>query len=752
MPPEPTNDDYKKCCAAGYPAGDCAETFPDRAEDGEGPSFRESHPEEWNTLQRWNALQQQQGAPTLTGPQAQEALRYAEAGFTFEQALNLYSKWVQGADLPSPTEIGDWMRTKTQEAWYANEISRMQAAAAAPTAGAPQAIGQLLSQEARQLPLVQQIFAQTPDDRVRLSMILAALLEGGSLSGPWASGDDGAAHGPFQIHALSFEEANDLARAVQFMLEEHQGGAATFIAAVEAIPDELWQSDPLAAATLAVANAERVGGWHEGLTAEEAATIYGGREHIEARWQQAGEVPTAVGGGALRDVAATPYAPVEAAGQVGLEALIYNSDLPRPFTGAELSAGAVQFPNLSGVALIDAMLAATGRPLTDQEAAAIRDARQMAIEMRGKIDEWSDEDKAFIWREGMTLEDVVETVRAGQTPEKWWRGKMDEAKEYLARFDLTMEDAGVMQEYGIPIQEYQVMHDLEMTPQNWVRTSSTFGGPLTPDEIFAAAKMGYDPSVVRPEQIAAIKLRTDLSAQVTRLTGQITEDIRPDIDPRAFAEDYYGAQQEARMRGELLLPEDFLRSDYPGLFGGGTARELRVDLEKIGRWQEAGTVRGPDIYRQPTTYERVGPYHKVKAATYALERMGGIFSYEGGRTPGGRGTHAGDVAAMVEYADRLRRAEYPAAQEMYAERAQAQAFLGAPGPLGTQTREEWLAQREKVAARYPELAGREEEGEFETEEAKRRRELKAKAKAGLKGPAIGKGTPASKALGMVGKL
>lgn len=106
-------------------------------------------------------------------------------------------------------------------------------------------------------PLETAIDTQAMDWRMRLSMRLGALLEGGSLSGPWSSGDQGVSHGPFQInstvHNVSRAQANDPAFAVSYMLASYQ-------AAVNRVAKEkpdLWYTDPAAAAALAAYYAER---------------------------------------------------------------------------------------------------------------------------------------------------------------------------------------------------------------------------------------------------------------------------------------------------------------------------------------------------------------------------------------------------------------------------------------------------------------------------------------------------------------
>lgn len=105
--------------------------------------------------------------------------------------------------------------------------------------------------------LEQEIDKATTDWRMRLALRLGALLEGGSLSGPWPSGDNGVSHGPYQInssvHDVSHAQANDPAYAVRYMLAEYQAG----VARVSEESPGLWESDPALAAARAAFYAER---------------------------------------------------------------------------------------------------------------------------------------------------------------------------------------------------------------------------------------------------------------------------------------------------------------------------------------------------------------------------------------------------------------------------------------------------------------------------------------------------------------
>lgn len=107
-------------------------------------------------------------------------------------------------------------------------------------------------------PLEQAIDQATADPILRRIMRLAALLEGGSLAGPWPSGDQGQSHGPFQIYTVahpgvSAAQANDPGFAVAYMLPEFQ-------AALEKVKHDhaSWLTDsPMMAAAYAVFWAER---------------------------------------------------------------------------------------------------------------------------------------------------------------------------------------------------------------------------------------------------------------------------------------------------------------------------------------------------------------------------------------------------------------------------------------------------------------------------------------------------------------
>lgn len=95
----------------------------------------------------------------------------------------------------------------------------------------------------------------TGDSRVATAMLLGALLEGGSLDGPWPPGDQGTSFGPWQIHlpahpGVTQADAENPLTAALFMLP-------SYTQAVQRIPDANWQSDPMGSAAEAVYLAER---------------------------------------------------------------------------------------------------------------------------------------------------------------------------------------------------------------------------------------------------------------------------------------------------------------------------------------------------------------------------------------------------------------------------------------------------------------------------------------------------------------
>ncbi len=120
-------------------------------------------------------------------------------------------------------------------------------------------------------PVGAAVYQSTSDSRVRQAMLLGALLEGGSLTGPWNAGDNGLSWGPFQIYKVAHPDvtraqAEDPAWAVRYMLP-------SYAAAVTRISAGSWQSDPKGAAALSAYYAER------------PAKMYA-QKRIDAAWSQ----------------------------------------------------------------------------------------------------------------------------------------------------------------------------------------------------------------------------------------------------------------------------------------------------------------------------------------------------------------------------------------------------------------------------------------------------------------------------------
>jgi hypothetical protein len=101
--------------------------------------------------------------------------------------------------------------------------------------------------------VVDAIFAQTQDARVRMAMVMGGMLESGLNVN--AVGDNGKSFGPFQIYTVAHPnvspaQAKDPTFAVRFMLPQYQAGVAK-------VPDAIWQANPAKAAATAAFYAER---------------------------------------------------------------------------------------------------------------------------------------------------------------------------------------------------------------------------------------------------------------------------------------------------------------------------------------------------------------------------------------------------------------------------------------------------------------------------------------------------------------
>ena len=648
-------------------------------------------------LKRW----QEQTGFSITETEAAMARAYEYLGVTFEEALNVYYKWREGwQGVPGPfaEELRQWHEASQATGELEGEIERIR------TRGGlePAIRGLNLPPEVMQLPLIQAIMAATDDPRVQLSMIVGAMVEGGGLEGPWGRGDAGAAAGPYQIHGLPPEQAEDAARAVQFMMNEHVGGQATYPVAVAAIPDEMWQTDPIGVALLATANAERVGGWHEGLTVEEAVNIYGGRERVQAKFSEAGAVaPSSVAGGGLP----TGYPQAPAA-----------TGVARALRPEEYDAW-VRLNAATGITQ-DAFTEATDKGMDPavywadiQRGAAVEDVRPLVG------DAWSEQEITDAVGLGLTEADIRTALAAGQKPMQWWQAQMNEAEARIKGMGATWEDVEAMLAYEIPALEFQEMKAVEMTPPQWAVARQR----MTPDQIFAAKNLGYDPSTMSPEQRAIFDLKTDLNVATMRVYESLPETIKPELTAGVLAnirDTYTVAQSQARAQGRYVAPDDYLRSEYPGFFGGGTVGQLRSDAQRLFQERPAAfTGMSASDLRS-----RAGLVVAQRMGTGQLSLGGGEGGYRGKgfTTIEGVGTFPDQIANEI-----LRGKAMTPYGEMQYQRALAQGILQkqyVPGPAEAQAR--YAQTRSAVGVRYPALLATLQEEE-ETEEEKKRKRLLA---------------------------
>jgi hypothetical protein len=109
-------------------------------------------------------------------------------------------------------------------------------------------------------PLEEAVYRYAGDDKeLARAMLMGALMEGGNLTGPWNSGDNGQSHGPYQIyqgaHAgmITPEESNDPDIATRFMLPKYKAA----IASLRKEQPDLFETDPYLAAAIVAYRAER---------------------------------------------------------------------------------------------------------------------------------------------------------------------------------------------------------------------------------------------------------------------------------------------------------------------------------------------------------------------------------------------------------------------------------------------------------------------------------------------------------------
>jgi hypothetical protein len=681
-------------------------------------AWRKAHPIEAAQLDQWNQYQKEQDGITLTDEKAAMAMAYMEPlGITFQQALNLYSQFVGGkVKIPPPAVAG--------APWSSAEIDRLRAiVGAAPTAQAGAAPGPQtamgLPAGAEQTAVGQAILAVTGDPQVQAAMWAGASHEGGT-TGPWETTPGGqqvgaaGEVGPWQIHPIHFtniapEAAADPNAAALYMLPRYQD-------AVKSAPADLWQSDPASATMLAVANAERPQGWHEGLTAQEAVAIYGGTATV-------GAAAGAPGGGGYVPSTSTRVLTPEEQNEAAVLGEIYG--LPLDIYKAAKDAGCGSADEC----------VAYWRQV--QGAKTLADYQALIPTIPG-AEGWTDADLQAAITAGLTEDDLRQAAAAGQKPKQWFDAQMKDMEDFLKSQGLTTQDLDVMVRNEMDIPGYKTMTELGMTVNQYKAAEQTFG--KDPDAIWTAKQLGYDPAKTTPGQKAMIDLKTDPVLQMTTLWNEIPEAIKPGLDklnPTMMNNEYLAAKAQARAQGTYLAPNDFLKSQYSGLFGGGTRYELQRDLERLGVSTEVPTQ--PGLAGLKIAPGRIGLFYRMGAALGPYGHLvrptmstntgapGSAYGVYGAYAAGmqAMGVTAVDtrynVQDMIDYYKSIGLMEYPAAAEMVATRSMAEAMLRAPGPVGGQTPAEAEARQQAVGANYPSLAGRIGANEFETPEQKRLR-------------------------------
>jgi cell wall-associated NlpC family hydrolase len=153
----------------------------------------------------------------------------------------------------------------------------------APAASAAPAQATQLSWSGSPTALEQAIDKYAGDDRdLALAMQVGALLEGGSLTGPWSSGDQGQSHGPYQIyqgaHAgrISVQDSLDPDAATRFMLADYRAG----VNRVRSEYPDLFRRDPYKAAALAAFYAERPAAMYPEQRIAYARTVLQNRSQV----------------------------------------------------------------------------------------------------------------------------------------------------------------------------------------------------------------------------------------------------------------------------------------------------------------------------------------------------------------------------------------------------------------------------------------------------------------------------------------
>jgi hypothetical protein len=682
-------------------------------------TFRAEHAKEWNEYQQWNTHQKDTKGRTLTETQAEEAYGYLTTGAvkTMAAALDYYTQYLTDPSLPSPWQVGQWLKAQPPPLVAPGAVDwglgREQAGlpAAGPTTGLPPG--------AEGTPVGQAILAVTNDPAVQATMWAGAGLEGSTV-GPWGTkpGDSevgGAGEvGPWQINPIHFGPEIDAAGAAdpnvaaRYMLADYQNGVAS-------VPADLWKTDPQRAMALAVANSERPGGWHEGLTADEALAIYTPERVASAT---GGATPgTPVGGG----FHAGPAAAVAPSTRVLTQAETDEAAVLNQIYG--LPVGIYKAAKDQGLTSADDIVA-YWRSIQSGKTLETERLVMESLQAQGILKTaWTDDDLAQAVLLDLQDTDLAAAATAGQTPRVWFDAQMQGAADFAKSQGLTTQQLGqaLLNKQTIP--EYKTMTELKMSFPQYTAAEQTLG--KDPEDIWAAKQLGYDPATMTPGQVQQFQVKTSLDVGQTVLWDQVPEAIKPELGALNQAQiqnEYDAAKAQARVQGKFLAPQEFLQSQYPGVFGGGTRQELQADLEKLGAYEAPPTVSGnaewgipphalSPFYRlaplgvlgamfKPTMQTNTGVPYGAYAAGLASTGVMGIQNLEKGRT--GR-----TLQNLINYERGIatgQGGEYPKSAEMVATRAMAEAMLKAPGPIGTQTPEEAAARKAAISTQYPALS------------------------------------------------
>jgi len=514
-------------------------------------TFRSEHPREWNELQQWNAQQKLADSPTLTDAQGQEAMKYVgPLGLDFTDALDVYSNWLYKPELglPAPDAASRWVE---QQAAAGEEpkglIQRLLAGAGRITARAG-AVTAGLPTGAETTPVGQAILAVTADPTVQAAMWAGAGNEGGT-TGPWGTAPGGPSVGgagevgPWQIHPIHFkniapEAAADPNAAALYMLPRYED-------AVKSVPAEVWQSDPGGALTLAIANAERPGGWHENLTVEEAVTIYGGRATAPA-----GITPTGIA-----DLG--PYRPAGAGGELTYTERALNEVLPKPIDVAILQAAKREM-GWSGGELIYNVARELGLPVTFAELDLTKLGTTLETLNTRYRTAWTPEDLTFILSQALTEEDLGDIAGAGQKPRDWWIGRFTEVDKFLKAANIPWPDLAEGVRYDLTIPLIQLMGETKLSAMEMNVAAIQRG--LSDDQIRLAVNRGINPATMSPTQEAQLKRDTDIGLAVEAHAANLPPDVGEAFRNQApYLQDRYtAAKTNAMARGEFVTAMDFL--------------------------------------------------------------------------------------------------------------------------------------------------------------------------------------------------